>query len=203
MADMEVGFQRSEMNSEPLAGTMKPLEKHLFLTWGLATAWPEDPFDKTHAGTLPVDLDQALGKAKKEIKSKLRLTLVEREAGMEDGHVMLYPDGVQFDLGADGAKTQELVKYLKGEVSKGLRARDIEDATVFVCAHLQRDARCGHCGPELSKAAQSLVATGQVPKLNIRRCSHVGGHKYAGNVIVYGGDYGGHWHRSAESACSF
>lgn len=138
--------------------------------------------------TLPVDLDQALGKAKKEIKSKLRLTLVEREAGMEargvggvgggggvflfpfsrekvsslqriqgkvqnrailvscddvgwavgrgrlhfavcrrsrlgvqwqDGHVMLYPDGVQFDLGADGAKTQELVKYLKGEVSKG------------------------------------------------------------------------------------
>ena len=43
----------------------------------------------------------------------------------------------------------------------GLRARDIEDATVFVCAHLQRDARCGHCGPELSKAAQSLVATGQ------------------------------------------
>ena len=31
----------------------------------------------------------------------------------------------------------------------------------------------------------------QVPKMRIRKCSHVGGHKYAGNVMVYGKD---HWH---------
>lgn len=31
----------------------------------------------------------------------------------------------------------------------------------------------------------------QVPKMRIRKCSHVGGHKYAGNVMVYGKDQ---WH---------
>lgn len=64
---------------------------------------------------------------------------------------------------------------------------------VFVCAHLSRDARCGYCGAILVDLIRSCVAeksvalskTQQLPVVTVMPCSHVGGHIYAGNVIVY------------------
>ena len=77
--EADVGFRRAEMGSEGLAGTVKGCQRHIFLTWGSAEAWPEEPFDRSkHVGSLPVKLDEAIGKAKKEIKGKVRLSLVER-----------------------------------------------------------------------------------------------------------------------------
>ena len=74
MAEVGVGFKRPELNSEPLAGSVKPYDKHVFLVWGLASDWPEDPFDGQHEGTLPVRLSKAI-KAEKQIKSKAGLRL--------------------------------------------------------------------------------------------------------------------------------
>jgi len=186
--EMELGFKRPEMHSEKLAGTVKSFQKHIFLTWGLADEWPEDPFDQKHKGTLPVTLDDAISKAKKEIKGKVRITLVERTSDQKEGLVMLYPECLEFDIGSDGAKLPELMAFLKGDVA-GAFGRDIEDTTLFVCAHTQRDGRCGFCGPKLT--AKALELKREVPKMRIRKCSHVGGHKYAGNVMVYGKDQ---WH---------
>eukprot|EP00796_Vickermania_ingenoplastis_P006694 gene6694-4792_t len=62
---------------------------------------------------------------------------------------------------------------------------------VFVCAHLTRDKRCGFCGVVLvdllrSCIAQRTAATpGRAPAITVLPCSHVGGHIYAGNVLVY------------------
>eukprot|EP00913_Durusdinium_trenchii_P001632 g1509.t1 len=89
----EAGFGRAEMNSEKLAGTVKGFQRHIFLTWGLATEWPEDPFEKQYKGML----------------------------------------------------------------------------------------------------AEELLKLNEVPAMRIRKCSHVGGHKYAGNVLVYGRDTS-HWY---------
>ncbi|CAK8990660.1 unnamed protein product [Durusdinium trenchii] len=186
----EAGFGRAEMNSEKLAGTVKGFQRHIFLTWGLATEWPEDPFEKQYKGTLPVALDEAVEKVKKEIKGKVRITLVERSEGAQDGLVLLYPEAVEFDVGADGAQIPQLLAFLRQGGSLG---RDIEDTMLFVCAHAKRDARCGFCGPELTAKAEELLKLNEVPAMRIRKCSHVGGHKYAGNVLVYGRDTS-HWY---------
>ena len=95
----EIGFERAELNSESLAGSVKEYDTHVFLAWGLATDWPEDPFDAQHDGTLPVQLNKAIKAAKAEIKSKagrgktmltsprkseqVRLTLVEATTAAE------------------------------------------------------------------------------------------------------------------------
>ena len=69
----------------------------------------------------------------------------------------------------------------------------------FVCAHAQRDARCGERGPPLlreirrwaaaqsSSAAASAGAAGS-PRIRVRAypCSHIGGHEFAGNVLLFG-----------------
>jgi hypothetical protein len=62
-----------------------------------------------------------------------------------------------------------------------------DDRFVFVCSHRVRDARCGYCGPVLVEAIRKEVAAklGGGGNVHVFACSHVGGHVYAGNVLVY------------------
>lgn len=69
---------------------------------------------------------------------------------------------------------------------------------IFVCCHGSRDRRCGVCGPALvSKFGEEIELRGLQNKVSVSPCSHIGGHKYAGNVIIFGPDVGkkiaGHW----------
>jgi len=59
-------------------------------------------------------------------------------------------------------------------------------AHVFVCTHAARDARCGLCGPALIDAFRKEISDAGLEHLvAVRGCSHTGGHKYAGNVLVF------------------
>ncbi|RXH89352.1 hypothetical protein DVH24_031709 [Malus domestica] len=69
---------------------------------------------------------------------------------------------------------------------------------VFVCAHGSRDNRCGVCGPVLiDKFKEEAELRGLTNQVFVTACSHIGGHKYAGNLIIYslGSDrsISGHW----------
>ena len=70
---------------------------------------------------------------------------------------------------------------------------DVEGIHLMVCSHTNRDARCGECGPKLvsgfDKVSSSKLEAHQV---YARKCSHVGGHRYAGNVLAFSGRKG-HW----------
>ncbi|KAL2268568.1 hypothetical protein VTJ83DRAFT_3414 [Remersonia thermophila] len=94
-------------------------------------------------------------------------------------------------------------------------ARDVEDVMVLICGHGNRDARCGIYGPVLrrefldklpGKGVEVLkgpvevdeddvdkpaldrpaeTGDGGKPTARVALVSHVGGHKFAGNVILY------------------
>jgi hypothetical protein len=87
-----------------------------------------------------------------------------------------------------------------------LATRDVRDAVVLVCGHGGRDQRCGVMGPMLrgefarvfGEVGVDVVeappsdegAAGNETGKGIRTArigliSHIGGHKFAGNVIVY------------------
>lgn len=67
---------------------------------------------------------------------------------------------------------------------------------VMVCAHAERDFRCQMCGPRLLRMLPSAVeaAGGALDEDTfVYGSSHVGGHRFAGNVLVYpSGDWYGH-----------
>jgi (2Fe-2S) ferredoxin len=50
-----------------------------------------------------------------------------------------------------------------------------------------KDARCGYCGPRIAEAFKGAVGIGSAV---VRKTSHLGGHKYAANVVMYPS---GHW----------
>lgn len=75
---------------------------------------------------------------------------------------------------------------------------------VFVCAHGSRDMRCGVCGPALiEKFNDEIEVRGLKDQVSVTACSHVGGHKYAGNLIIYSpgpdGKIMGHWYALSYS----
>jgi len=74
----------------------------------------------------------------------------------------------------------------------------IQSPTILICSHNSRDSRCGILGPLLHEEFTRYIAeqgakispnTGafapQADHVNVGMISHMGGHKWAGNVIVY------------------
>lgn len=70
---------------------------------------------------------------------------------------------------------------------------------VFICSHGSRDRRCGVCGPSLvARFREEIELRSLQGNVSASPCSHIGGHKYAGNVIIFGRDttgvISGHWY---------
>ncbi|KAJ9672431.1 hypothetical protein PVL29_025874 [Vitis rotundifolia] len=75
----------------------------------------------------------------------------------------------------------------------------LKGSYIFVCSHGSRDRRCGVCGPAVvSRFKEEIELHGLQGKVSVSPCSHIGGHKYAGNVIIFGsnidGKVSGHWY---------
>ncbi|MCL7033382.1 hypothetical protein MKW94_014790 [Papaver nudicaule] len=68
---------------------------------------------------------------------------------------------------------------------------------VFVCSHGSRDRRCGVCGPALITRFKEEIDVRGVQGVSVSACSHMGGHKYAGNMIIFSNNDGvvsGQWY---------
>ena len=72
-----------------------------------------------------------------------------------------------------------------------------------VCVHGTRDPRCGEIGPQLiSSLQESLAALGDsehVEDVRVHAVSHVGGHKFAANLVVYPQ---GDWYAPSDARAS-
>ena len=67
---------------------------------------------------------------------------------------------------------------------------------IMVCCHNLHDARCGVCGPVLVTEFRKVIKERNLDTL-VWPCSHIGGHKFAGNLIAYtrgtDGSVAGNW----------
>ena len=68
-----------------------------------------------------------------------------------------------------------------------LSITDVKKPVVLICSHNARDNRCGILGPLLHKEFKRQLGRLGLHDLqeNIGMCSHIGGHKWAGNLIMY------------------
>lgn len=64
------------------------------------------------------------------------------------------------------------------------KVQTVENVTVLICGHGGRDLRCGIIGPVLKEAFDTEFSRKGIPA-DVGLISHIGGHKYAGNVIIY------------------
>jgi len=57
--------------------------------------------------------------------------------------------------------------------------------TILICGHGGRDQRCGIFGPLLEDEFKDKLLAAGIDKASVALISHIGGHRFAGNVIVY------------------
>lgn len=96
------------------------------------------------------------------------------KAKSEDHEFLVYPGGKRVAVGPG----ESLESFFDG-VCAGVVDGPVEtDPVVLICGHAKRDVRCGVVGPmvlnEFERVSDACVGL----------CSHVGGHVYAGNVLV-------------------
>ena len=133
-----------------------------------------------------------------------------RDPGIEEGTVRDFVQGFvrhksskEVGNGHRDGNADELLTSPPSTASS-LSTTAITTPTVLICSHMSRDSRCGILGPLLRDefAAQLAQKGFQVhneefdvggnttddppePAVNIGLISHVGGHRWAGNVILY------------------
>lgn len=202
--DKSLGFARSEMFGKKLHGENDVPKLHLFVVFGTAESW-EPRLEEVEGSPMrgfkeAIKCSEAVLAAKGK-GYKVTLTAIEGISGKDaPGDVLVFPQRVRVSEGdqrlveiveaaATAANDEDLSKIIPGasQLPKG--------GLVFVCSHTSRDARCGHCGPRMIKSFRSASAEAVAANVDdesnavqVRGCSHVGGHIYAGNAIVVQND---------------
>lgn len=191
------GFNRPEMHTEKLNGTAISYDRHVILCYKTHDTWPSrvessdlHPFPKLLAG--------ALKARKNHIPVKTLLTICEGNEELLDGDVLLFPEMVKYR----GLKESDINSFVEEVIvsrkpwSTGVQ-ETMTGSHIFVCAHSSRDKRCGFCGPILIKKFKEEAELRGLENVSVTACSHVGGHKYAGNLIIYSvqdKNVCGHWY---------
>lgn len=187
-------------DSELLAGTVKLYERHIFVCSGVAE-WPE----RVEAGGgLVQAMAEAVAPFGEQMALKVKLTVCDEPSlvrpgsggnGGSGGDLLVFPDGIRY-LGVRESDVLRIVQeHLVGNrISDRIPHEKLAGQQVFVCVHGARDKRCGDCGPPLAERFQvELARRGLSQEVAVRKTSHLGGHRYAGNVVVYpGGDWYGY-----------
>lgn len=164
-----------------LADSVKLYHRHAFACTG-DRAWParlEDAEGLLGAMARDVrDLREAEGAIPKLTATDER----SRGPGMD---LLVFPEAVRYRVADLADWRRVLAEHLRGGGRPSLDSEPLPGRHVFVCVHMARDERCGNCGPPLLAAIEAAVARRGLRDVTVRATSHVGGHKYAGNVIVY------------------
>ena len=183
MQDEVHGFARPEMGTEEVADTVSPYSIHIFIMAGPPASWPSSP-DQPVLKEMKALLKEVLPS-----HTKARITLAHSEdpTFAQRGDILVFPDLVRYPaVRAEDVRSLFSAHFVDGRI--GASAVPLTSSFyVFVCCHASRDARCGACGPALLAAfAHAARDAGMADTTRVMSCSHVGGHKYAGNCVAWG-----------------
>ncbi|CAA0819649.1 Sucrase/ferredoxin-like family protein [Striga hermonthica] len=199
-ATAKYGFERSEMYQSSLTGTVDPYERHVFLCYKSHEDWPAR-VENSDSDPLPKLLASSMKARKNDISLKTRLTICEGDdLKFSDGDVLIFPEMIVIR----GLTESDVDSFVEDVLVNGRPwisgvQEELTDSFVFVCAHNNRDRRCGVCGPILIEKFKEEIGSKDLKgQVFVAACSHVGGHKYAGNVITFcsdpDGKIAGNWY---------
>lgn len=76
-----------------------------------------------------------------------------------------------------------ITKLASRSISSLFNVSPVSQPIVLICGHMDRDKRCGIYGPILLEQFNKYLPPTVNPTATL--VSHVGGHRFAGNVIIY------------------
>lgn len=78
-----------------------------------------------------------------------------------------------------------LLPGVGGSAGVPFEVRRVMETVVLICSHMSRDTRCGTVAPGLKAQFEKVLGERGVQGVRVGFTSHLSGHKFAGNVVVY------------------
>jgi hypothetical protein len=160
---------------------------------GDPTEWPEK---LDHYFPLFATLKDQYKVRAKKMKIKLKLSVCDAPTHPREDrcNVMCFgasrkPGGLNWMskvVGLTVADIDDFFAYLDDGFERNLTIHKLSVPHLFVCCHTTKDERCGYCGPRIADAFKGAG----IGNALVYKTSHIGGHKYAANVVIYPS---GHW----------
>eukprot|EP00761_Pharyngomonas_kirbyi_P004563 gb/GECH01004568.1/.p1 GENE.gb/GECH01004568.1/~~gb/GECH01004568.1/.p1 ORF type:complete len:313 (+),score=73.06 gb/GECH01004568.1/:1-939(+) len=184
--ECQYGFKRNDFKDTELIGTIDQHVNHVVLCTGTSD-WPAN-VDEYQEGVGKL-LSRSLKKLRKEV-GKIKFTLSDAQPKGKGHDILIFPDMLRYNNVAT-EQLEDMVQrhFAEQKICTDLEHEQLKGVYIFVCAHTARDKRCGVCGPQLVKAFREALDKDQFShfknRVTVLSTSHVGGHKYAGNVVIY------------------
>ncbi|KAA8895684.1 Sucrase/ferredoxin-like-domain-containing protein [Sphaerosporella brunnea] len=183
----------------PLAGTMPLHHSHVVIASGR-----EDWSSR-------VELDAGVGEAVRKVKEACKrhgdpfapvlVTAGSFPVGVGVGGgvgMAVFPSGL-WVAGVQSGMVERVVRrwVLPSSASSSSSSTEelplpekIIGSTILICSHNSRDRRCGKYFPALKAEFLRVLDTLGVQDVRVEATSHLSGHKFAGNVVVYRDGWG-------------
>ncbi|GMH38083.1 hypothetical protein BSKO_05967 [Bryopsis sp. KO-2023] len=202
---LDVG-KRANLLHSPEPATVSKYDVHILLRLPQATGvtfngcrWPAVVEKEAAFVQVFATLAAFLGKAE-DHDIKFKLTAFEPVEGgpklkRDECGVILFPHGAEYLR----LKVSQLVDVLRLHLTD-VSPRELPKIRTslpnpldcnnmmhfLVCAHGSRDSRCGKIGTKVAAKLHDIALRKNLrTSARVLECSHIGGHKYAGNVVVY------------------
>jgi len=200
--------------TKPLLGTVKPYGVQLVLCTG-DFDW-EPKIEKTD-GTFARSLSSELKFRGDQLPARVLLTAGSTHShshNSNDMDILVFPSMIRFNsikmdqvstwitdglFAGTSSNTSSNTSSTSSNISSSNISSSIASsnfsseqltkrAYILICTHKKRDKRCGVIGPMLvDEFHRSLREHGLDQDVDVIGVSHFGGHKFAGNVILYPG----------------
>ncbi|KAI8370657.1 Sucrase/ferredoxin-like-domain-containing protein [Radiomyces spectabilis] len=189
----------------PLLGSMLPYGRHIMISTGQSD-WAERIEEDT--GTLAANLQAILKERPTDWRTFVTNTsALAPHSTVTDGHdITILPDNIivanvtpdkaeqfyqQFVNVPLPAETYNINQVKEEAEKKGDFAvyKNPYDSMILICSHRKRDKRCGVTAPILAREFDNVLREKDIIEgeggAAVLMVSHIGGHKFAGNIIVY------------------
>ncbi|KAF1323181.1 Thioredoxin-like fold, partial [Globisporangium splendens] len=182
----------ARMQPRAIEGTVPYYERHFVIVdaHGRAEDWPKKlEFSDHIISSSATCSDQAQD-----------AQIATEPKDLADSHdVLVFPENIRIHdvsksnieaLVGEGVRNAESLPQALENLN--LRYSPIEQGFhMLACAHANRDFRCACAGPKMLQWLDEIATDAKIP-LHLWAASHYGGHRYAGNCVVYpSGDWFG------------
>jgi len=172
-------------HSKPLMGTVKPYGTQLVICTG---TFDWEPKIEKKEGTFAGDLSTNIKAKKDSIPKRILLTAgSERSPSDVETDILSFPDMVRYSSIKQDQIPQFVTDALSNNNPETFKTTMLDKKFyILICTHKKRDKRCGKIGPMLiDEFHNSILHHNLQEQVAVLGVSHFGGHKFAGNVIVY------------------
>jgi (2Fe-2S) ferredoxin len=193
---------------KPLANSINRYTRHFSVSTGQYN-WPATPREDVHYGPDKsgsreggaFELSQFVVNWAKALKPNKNILYTKSSHASQLPCVHVYPDNVKITFKSE-IPSFEQVQEFQSQWMLSSEPRSLDFITIeklpedtihiYICCHAARDQRCGVIGPMLLSDIRKYIISNprDVGNLGPRDvqvfgCSHVGGHKFAGNMVIY------------------